>query len=197
MRKNTVAVISAALVCAALVPAVSFADMAGDAGIQGSRKMEGRYFKVYVEDGVDAADLSMRIAVPPAINALITEPALSQDPSDLTRQLDLLFLAVSEIMDIRLKDFKIKIMICRDARSLEGVFSKYFGGDLKTSGFYAVSLDMMYVDAENVDIHVLGHELSHAIQAHYFVVPPPAKIQEVLAGYVEYQLRKYTDSLPE
>jgi hypothetical protein len=37
---------------------------------------------------------------------------------------------------------------------------------------------------------VLGHEIAHAIMSHYFVVLPSEKIQEVLAGFVEYQLRK-------
>lgn len=32
--------------------------------------------------------------------------------------------------------------------------------------------------------------MGHALMSHYFVVQPSVKIQEVLAGYVEYQLRK-------
>ena len=71
-----------------------------------------------------------------------------------------------------------------------------FGQEVQPGGFYVSSIDTLYVDAEYVNIHILGHELSHAIQVHYFVVPPPAKIQEILAGYVEYQFRKYTNTLP-
>jgi len=40
------------------------------------------------------------------------------------------------------------------------------------------------------DILFLGHEIGHAVISNYFVVQPPIRIQEVLAGYVEYQLRK-------
>ncbi len=37
---------------------------------------------------------------------------------------------------------------------------------------------------------LLGHEMGHVIISHYFVVPPSYRIQEVLTGYVEFQLRK-------
>ena len=39
-------------------------------------------------------------------------------------------------------------------------------------------------------LKVLGHEIGHAVISHYFVVLPSVKVQEVLAVYVEYQLRK-------
>ena len=57
-------------------------------------------------------------------------------------------------------------------------------------------INTIYVDSENININIFGHELSHAIQSHYFVVPTSNKMQEILAGYVEYQLRKYTNTLP-
>jgi hypothetical protein len=37
---------------------------------------------------------------------------------------------------------------------------------------------------------MLGHEIAHAIISSFFIVPPPEKIQEVLAGYVDYSLLK-------
>ena len=51
-------------------------------------------------------------------------------------------------------------------------------------------MNTIYASAENFKIGVIGHEIAHAVISHYFVVQPSVKIQEVLAGYVEYQLRK-------
>ncbi|MEI8176206.1 MAG: hypothetical protein WCG78_05005, partial [Candidatus Omnitrophota bacterium] len=89
------------------------------------------------------------------------------------------------------------IKVCRDADGLSAVAEKLFGKPIKTAGFYVFAADTLYVNADSISINILGHELSHAIQSHYFVVPPPVKIQEVLAGYVEFQLRKYADRLPK
>jgi hypothetical protein len=170
---------------------------AGD-GFEAAKNVESRYFNIFIENGVDTQDLAIRLAVPSSIIAIIKEPVpFSSEAYDLGEQLDLLFLAVSEIMDIRLKDFKCSVKICRNSSGLSGVAEKLFGRKVQTGGFYITTADTLYIDADNVTINILGHELSHAIQAHYFVVVPPVKMQEVLAGYAEYQLRKYTDSLPK
>ena len=51
-------------------------------------------------------------------------------------------------------------------------------------------INTIYITAENFKKAVLGHEVAHAVISHYFVVQPSMKVQEVLAGYIEYQLRK-------
>ena len=161
-----------------------------------ARKLESRYFNIFVEDGVDLRMLAMKLSVPQSIKSIIRQPVDFSDSFTLPDQLDTLFLAVSEIMDIRLKKFKCNFKICKDRFRLSDVAKSLFGQEIQPGGFYVVAIDTLYVDAEGVNINLLGHEVSHAIQSHYFVVPPPEKLQEVLAGYVEFQLRKYTGSLP-
>jgi len=165
-------------------------------GFNAAETLEGRYFTISVENGVDMQGLAMKVAVSPSITAIIKESVASYDSDKVADQLDLLFLAVSEIMDIRMRSFKCKVKVCKDASSLSAIALKLFDKETTAGGFYVVSLDTIYVDANSITTNVLGHELSHAVQSHYFVVPPPMKIQEVLAGYVEFQLRKYTNTLP-
>ena len=164
-------------------------------GFEPAKRIESRYFSIDIESGVDLEKLAAKLSVPLSIKGIIREPL--PDAVGLSTQFDTLFLAASEIMDIRLKKFESKVKICRDALSLSDIAYNLFGQGVQAGGFYVVALDTLYVDAENIDIYILGHELSHAVQTHYFIVPPPEKIQEVLASYVEYELRKYTRSLPE
>lgn len=159
-------------------------------GFSEGKSLNGNYFSIYLENGVNMQDLAMRIATPASLKAIIRQPYVDVQADDLPSQFDLLFLAVSEIMDIRLKTFKVDVKICKNAESLRNVSERIFGTAIQTGGFFVVPYNTLYVDAENVSIYILGHELSHAIQSHYFVVPPPEKIQEVLAGFVEYELRK-------
>jgi len=176
---------------------VSYAAEAVNDGFRTARKIESRYFDIYVESGVDLQALAMKLSVPPSIKSIIREPVTFSDSYALPDQLDTLYLAVLEIMDINLKRFKCDIKICKDRTGLSNVAKRLFGQEIQTGGFYVVALDTLYIDAENVNINILGHELSHAVQTHYFIVPPPPKIQEILAGYVEFQLRKYTNTLPK
>jgi hypothetical protein len=167
-----------------------------DDGFQAAKKISSQYFTIYTESDIDLDRLAMKVAVPPGIRVIIKEPVSPSPSYDLEEELDTLFLAVSEIMDIRLKRFESKIKICKNNARLYEIADKLFGKPVRTGGFYVLALDTLYVSAEDVNINILGHELSHAIQNQYFVVPPSETIQEVLAGFVEFQMRKYTNSLP-
>ncbi len=190
-------VITCFLITSPICSKIAYASAVRD-GFQAAKIIKSHYFNIYVESGVDLENLTMMLSVPPSIKTIIRKPASFVDSYILPDQLDTLFLAVSEIMDIHLNEFNCNLKICRNTSQLSAVANTLFGMQIqKPGGFYVVAIDTLYIDAESVTINVLGHELSHAIQCHYFVVPPPEKLQEVLAGYVEYQLRKYTNTLPQ
>lgn len=167
-------------------------------GFESAREMDSRYFTIYLEPGVDLQQLTLNLSVPPDIKAIIRKPISDFEVFNLSNQLDLLFLAVCEIMDIRLAKFKCGIKFCKDDSSLADIAERLYGMPVpKAGGFFVPELETLYVNSESVTLNVLGHELSHAILYKYFVVPAPMKIQEVLSGFVEYQLRKETGTLPK
>jgi len=175
---------------------VSAAQLIND-GFSSSRRLESTYFNIYLSSGIDLQLLTEKISLPPSIRAIIKTPLAGVDEYSLSGQLDLIFLAICEIMDLRLQALNSNIKICRDREELSHVSETLFGRPYQVPGFYVAEIDTLYIDAESITLNILGHELSHAVQSHYFVVPPPQKIQEVLAGFVEFQLRKYTHSLPQ
>ena len=160
------------------------------------KQIKSRYFTIYVKNGVDIERLAMKVTVPASVKAILHSSTAGFQVGSLGDQLDLLYLAVDEILEVRLKQFQSSVKVCRDPVCLSDVAEKLFGRGIKSGGFYVVGLDTLYIDSEDVSLHILGHELAHAVLTKYFVVPPPERIQEVLAGYVEYQLRKYTRTLP-
>jgi hypothetical protein len=162
-------------------------------GFTAKRKLKSKYFTIYIEKDVDIDYLALQIAAPTSLKTAVSEPYMYKIENDFGGELDALFLIVSDILDIRLKkNFKCTVKVLRDAKGLAHVADTLFGQPIQTGGFYVTANNTIYVEAENISIHILGHELAHAIQVQYFVVPPPVKIQEVLSGYVEYQLRKYS-----
>ncbi|MFC1808316.1 hypothetical protein ACFL0T_08160 [Candidatus Omnitrophota bacterium] len=178
--------------CNLLLPPALAGKVVVNDGFKTDRQFRSSYFNIYVESDVSMRTLLINLYVPPSITGIVKKSVVLSEESSLPSQLDMLYLAVAELMDIRLKNFKCDIKICSDAARLSAVAKKLYGRHVRTGGFYVAEIDTLYVDAQNVNINVLGHELSHAIQCEYFVVPPPEKIQEILSGYVEYQLRKYT-----
>ena len=160
------------------------------------KQIKSRYFTIYVKNGVDLERLAMKVAVPPSIKAIIRSSTAGFQADRLGDQLDLLYLAVYEILETHLKQFQSSAKVCDNTQCLSDVAKRLFGQEIKSGGFYVVALDTLYIDSDNVTLNILGHELAHAVLTKYFVVPPSERIQEVLAGYVEYQLRKYTQTQP-
>ena len=156
-----------------------------------SRKCEGKYFTIYYQPEIDLLAMTREIDIYPSQYLIFDSQNRESNPElNLTKTLDALFLEVSDILDMHLYSFHGNIKVCRDFEELEKIFYDYYNLQLKTPSFYIYNSNTIYVDAASLNACVLGHEIAHAIICHYFVVLPPIKVQEVLAGYVEYQLKK-------
>jgi hypothetical protein len=197
-KKTIIILVITTLVLGRVHPMLTFAEdyPVGD-GFQSSEEVESRFFTINIENGVDQENLVIALSVPESIKGIITEPTSAYNPYTIQGEMDLLYLAVVELMDIKMGKFKSNIKICKDKRSLAIVATNVYGRPGRTPAFYVFQADTLYIDADSINIHILAHELSHAVQSNYFVVPPSEKIQEVLAGYIEYQFRKNTNTLPK
>jgi hypothetical protein len=108
----------------------------------------------------------------------------------LPDRVDTLFTRVCDILDMRLYSYTGTIKVCKDEKQLGSVYSSLFGRDIPLGkSFYAHDLNTIYITEESFIRGIIGHEFAHAVMNHYFVVLPPEKIQELLSGYVEFQLR--------
>ncbi len=160
-----------------------------DDGFGQARKTEGKYFSVYYAPQLDTSNLAQQLNVTATDKMLVGSP--SGGSTDLADMVDTLFLRASDILDMHLYSFQGKIKICRDYSHLSEVYSNIFNSDFKGMlSFFIYELNTIYVSSESFQRGIIGHEIAHALISHYFVVQPPVKVAEVLAGYVEYQLRK-------
>ncbi len=157
-----------------------------------AKKIEGKHFTVYYAPQLEVYNLAQQLNIRPSDNLLVgksTEKKASSE-SELSDMLDTLFMQVCDILDMHLYSFQGNIKICRDQEQLNKIYNNLFNKDLKASSFYVYDFNAIYISADNFKREIIGHEIGHAVISHYFVVQPSVKIQEILACYVEYQLRK-------
>jgi hypothetical protein len=180
----------------AIIASVIFAASAwgsDDDGFGAAVKASGAHVVVWCQPGVDVPKLVRELNVRPSEEILAgkdSNPHTSPE-SDLVDSLDTLFTQVCDITDMRLYSLKVNVKICRDYKNLSSVYKGMFGSDLGgRKSFYAYNMNSLYIPADDFRRELVGHEMAHAIINHYFVVQPPVKVQEVLAMYVEYCLRK-------
>lgn len=159
--------------------------------------VKSKYLTVYADAGIDKAQVLKKLS---ADYYLRLGPAFSASSVGgegldgmLAKTLDALYLEVSDVLDIHMYDFNVDLEILRDRAAIAEVLRPYFGGkDINMPSFYYHNKKKIYVSLADLNAGMLAHEISHSIISHYFIVPPPAKMQEVLSGYVEYAVRKHT-----
>ena len=155
---------------------------------------DGDYFTIHCQEGVDPLDVAYKIKVGP--NLYIYKDGDKQifrggSPGDaLADNIDTLFEEVSDLLDMHLYSYHGDMKIFLTKKDLKKVFSELFGGELKSESFYYHEKNTIYIAVESLRVGILAHEIAHAIINHYFVVLPPVKVQEVLSGYVEYNINK-------
>jgi hypothetical protein len=170
-----------------LVFALEIEDGFGSAG-----KIESKHFVVYYTPQVDIAGLVQRLNISPSDRLLAGQAINRGGPyeSELAEMLDTLFMQVCDILDMQLYSFQGNIKICQDSGQLNKIYNGLFNRGLTANSFYVYSFNTIYISMPEFKREILGHEIAHAIISHYFVVQPPIKIQEILAQYTEYNLRK-------
>jgi len=163
-------------------------------GFDSSNKIESKYFTVYHPRQIDISELSRQLNIT-AMDKILAGKNVGEDIAsepELARMVDILYGLVGDMIDMHVYNFKGSIKICEDQAQLNNIYRNLFGKDLASYmvSFYVSDTSTIYISGESFEREILGHEIAHAIINHYFVVSPPIKVQEILAKYIEYQLRK-------
>lgn len=161
--------------------------------------VNSKYFKLTIHPGVSKPDLLKKLR---ADYFLQMGAAFSGDRSDsagidrlLARTLDAIYLDVSDVLDIHMYTFSVDLEIFPDKSGLADELQAYLGKRADMPSFYFYDKNKIFISCNDMTLGMLSHEIAHSIISHYFVVQPSVKVQEVLAGYVEYSVRKSVKDL--
>jgi hypothetical protein len=171
--------------------------LASSAFAQGKNVVESKYFDIYYDD-CDLTEVASKLSAKYFLHIdVFSRHVRGTDIKSIIGQLfDSIYLEVSDILDIHMYSFKGAITIVPDKVGVYDVLSAYMTEPPDVPAFYFNERNTVYVSLADMNLGIVSHEIAHAIIAKYFVVPPPDKVQEVLAGYVEYSIRKETGTLP-
>ncbi|GEM_PF-330494 len=159
---------------------------------EGFNTIKTAYITLEVEPSLDIESLNRRLDtrfIYLTTNAIKPSGEAAQDA--LSYKVDLIFRKVEELLDMYMypEEVKLKIVIYSNKQGLDSKYSQLYGAQNTFEAFYAKGDKTIYVNAANIVTTILAHEMAHYIIDEYFVVNPPDKVQELLAGYVDEHLR--------
>ncbi|MBL7131539.1 MAG: hypothetical protein ISS45_09095 [Candidatus Omnitrophica bacterium] len=157
-------------------------------------ELKSKYFEVHIHKDIDSYKLLRKLNINYFLHLDMTALKASPNLESMLRDtLDAIYLEVSDILDMHMYSFRVYLEILPNKNYLSKILQEHSRKEINISSFYFYEKNTIYISAEDLRVGMLGHEVAHAIISHYFVVPPPAKVQEILSGYVEYSLNKSTD----
>ncbi|MBN2143848.1 MAG: hypothetical protein JW774_04405 [Candidatus Aureabacteria bacterium] len=113
-------------------------------------------------------------------------PDLNKSQRDLVWKFYVIYARDQDILNMhQVKQQNLNIHIYHDLKKLK----KEFKEAKSVPAFYYHRKRTLYLDAKRCDEYILAHELAHVIICHYFMIEPPANMQEILAIYCDSHLK--------
>jgi len=150
-----------------------------------------RYTTVLYQDDADLQTFHEKIQSRPAdwsIRKLFSQTEKEDNQKQISRNIDLLFERVQEILDMHKKMPRITIRIYPDKKALRQAYMEIYQEECRIRAWYRYKDNSVYLTVADLQAGMLAHELAHAIIDHYLVVKPPAASAEILARYVDSHL---------
>ncbi|PKL50029.1 MAG: hypothetical protein CVV37_07380 [Nitrospira bacterium HGW-Nitrospira-1] len=97
---------------------------------------------------------------------------------------------VEGLLDMYPADLHFNIYIYQTYRETEAIYRTMGELDRAPIAFYSHKTKTVYISLETITDGVLAHEAAHVVINFYFVTPPPVRMQEILAQYVDRHLRE-------
>ena len=156
------------------------------------KKIVSRNFTITLALDIDEAALVNRLNIDPQHRMLVGDSArgINYSPDNLGDLLDALFDWVRRVLDMPINAYTGDIKVVAGIGQLEAVCQKIYGrGCRSEKAFYVFEKNTIYVVAPDFTKEIVGHEMGHAIICNFLRDRLSDRIQEVLARYIEYQLR--------
>jgi hypothetical protein len=157
---------------------------------QNAATEESTYFTIQLDDKADIIALTDQLRSVRVRQVEGLTGATSDAHVMLHSLLDALYSEVCDILDIHMPAFTINLEVVTDRAGVANGVEACSMARKEAPSFYCRDSNTIYIANKDVSVGVLGHEIAHAVINQYFMIPPPEKMQEVMAGYVEYSLMK-------
>ncbi|MEI8012873.1 MAG: hypothetical protein WCI27_10430 [Candidatus Omnitrophota bacterium] len=110
--------------------------------------------------------------------------------SRLSARLQFLLMRVEDILGMKPMIARINIEVLPSRKELQAKCFDLTQVHQDYKAFYAHDRRMIFSSEQDIIDSIIAHELGHAVIDHYFMVPPPTKVAELLATYVDEHLER-------
>jgi len=120
---------------------------------------------------------------------LLSNRSLSMEDR-LKVRIEIILLRVEAILGMDPKELHVKVRIFKNRKDMNDAYAWMFNEQANFKSFYIHYFKSVYTNEQDFLDSVMAHELGHAVIDHYFSVPPPSRMAELMATYVDAHLEE-------
>lgn len=104
---------------------------------------------------------------------------------EIKEKLDTVLEKVESMLHLFLPDLKFRIVLLSSAAEVQSIYESRYGISVQYVAFYSPRDKTLLISVDDINLHILAHELTHVIIDHYFHQHTPTAIHEAVAQYVD------------
>lgn len=112
-----------------------------------------------------------------------------QNPLLAKTQVDKIVDSIFSLLDMRPPNLRFGITLYKTQAEVTAAYKALGMPGAAPIAFYFHRTKSIAVAIDTITDNILAHEIAHAVICAYFGTPPPARMQEVLAQYVDQHFR--------
>ena len=92
---------------------------------------------------------------------------------------------VMAVLDMFPPDIRFSMVILPTEKEVQQDFYRIYHVKVEYIAFFSPSENTVFYSVNNINLRVASHEIGHMVVKHYFKIPPPQRIHELLAQFAE------------
>ena len=159
---------------------------------EGWISIQGESITIWYLPGANTRQLEARlrirdVPIKQEYRMLLSNRSLSMEDR-LKARLEIILLRDEDILGMYPQDLHVKVRIFKSRKEMNDVYDGMFNERAKFRSFYMHYFRSVYTNEQDFVDSVMAHELGHAVIDHYFSIPPPPRMAELMATYVDAHL---------
>jgi hypothetical protein len=107
---------------------------------------------------------------------------------EVKNKVDVIIEKVESVLEMFPRNLRFTVMLLPGEKDVQKVYREKYRAEVDYIAFYSPRDETVYVSVDDIRRGVLAHELAHVVVDHYYGVPTPVRIHEILARFAESHL---------
>ena len=152
---------------------------------ESSKTYETRYASISYVEVKDLHTFTRNIGS--GLSSMWEKP--EQNPLLAKTQVDKIVESIMSLLDMNPPNLRFGITLYRTQAEVTTAYRAQGMLGAAPIAFYSHRTRNIAVAIDTITDNIIAHEIAHAVISAYFVIPPPARMQEILAQYMDKHFR--------